>query len=354
MRPSIYGIKTKSVYVDSLETFLAIQVMGEEYMSAEWGDIYVDGEKLTNVVIPSTIASIGNYAFANSSVESVEIPSTCKSIGTYAFAQCYDLVDLEIADGVEELGDYAFWFTSLVDIVVPGSISEIGDAAFSLVETVVSIEIKEGVKRIGEGAFWTDGFDLTSVKLADSIEYIDDYAFHFTSGRCKATELILPASLKEIGVQAFTGWMYVEKIFVPASLTKVADHAFESLATQTEGWEIHVEDVESFWNIQFENGSSTISGWKPYAKFMCNGEEITRLVVPESVTVVNLNFTSGSYTEVVIHKGVTKIVDYAFTWSYLKTIYYEGTKEEWEAMDIGKFEYPWLTGIEIIYNSTGE
>lgn len=72
------------------------------------------------------------------------------------------------------------------------------------------------------------------------------------------------------------------------------------------------------------------------------------------VTEVNLNFSSGSYTEVVIHKGVTKIVDYAFTWSNLTTIYYEGTKEEWEAMDIGKFESPSLTGIEIIYNSTGE
>lgn len=369
------NLVANSVYVSSIEQFLSIEVSDGEYSGATWGDLYIDGVKKTEVAIPNTVETIGDYAFAGSSItaisisdsvkeigkyafkksaiESVSIPANVKSIGAKAFESCYSLSSLTLVDGLEEIGQNAFSLTSIANVVVPGTVEEIGAGAFGNIDGLISVEIKEGVKVIGNSAFAgrIASFSLENVTLADSIEIIGDYAFDYSYGEVKETELILPASLKEIGQSAFVEWRKVEKIVVPASLEKAGEYAFENIGLQSEnGLEIHVEDVESFWNIEF-GPSGTISNWIMYAKFFVNGEEITRLVVPESVTEVNVNFISGTYTEVVIHKGVTKIVDYAFAYSNLQTIYYEGTETEWAQITLGAFESPWLTGINIIYNS---
>ena len=51
--------------------------------------LYLNGEEITNLVIPDDITSIGNYAFYGcSGLTSVTIPNSVTSIGNWAFGKC--------------------------------------------------------------------------------------------------------------------------------------------------------------------------------------------------------------------------------------------------------------------------
>ncbi len=103
--------------------------------------IYTDGEEKillgyngteTDLVLPSYITAINQYAFYNcSSLTSITIPENVTSIGKYAFYYCTSLTSVNIPDSVTSIGDYAFYYcTSLTKIVIPDSVTSIDGYAF--------------------------------------------------------------------------------------------------------------------------------------------------------------------------------------------------------------------------------
>src|SRR5450759_4224516 len=82
------------------------------------------GHLLTSVIIPNSVTSIGNYAFAGCrGVTSVTIPSSVTSIGNYAFTGCTGLTSVTIADSVTSIGNVPFLGCSSMTgfIVDPGN-----------------------------------------------------------------------------------------------------------------------------------------------------------------------------------------------------------------------------------------
>ncbi|MDR0971198.1 MAG: leucine-rich repeat domain-containing protein [Bacteroidales bacterium] len=70
------------------------------------------------IIIPShiihnnkkyTVTSIGQWAFANSSLAYIELPNTIKEIKSYAFSSCKDLNFIRIPHSVKQIGRSAFW-----------------------------------------------------------------------------------------------------------------------------------------------------------------------------------------------------------------------------------------------------
>ena len=86
----------------------------------------------SNIVIPSSVTSIGNHAFyACDSLCDLVIPSSVTSIGNSAFAYCDSLCDLVIPSSVTSIGNRAFYgCRSLRKLVLPSSVTSIGDYAF--------------------------------------------------------------------------------------------------------------------------------------------------------------------------------------------------------------------------------
>ena len=95
--------------------------------------ILIDGNEVTKLVIPDSVTSIGQWAFAIcSSITSINIPDSVTEIEFCAFAGCSSLESINIPDSVTEIGDYAFYVcTSLTSITIPDSVTSIGDYAFS-------------------------------------------------------------------------------------------------------------------------------------------------------------------------------------------------------------------------------
>lgn len=108
-----------------------------------------------DVVIPSSVTSIGEDAFFNcTGLTSVTFPSGITSIGDWAFYGCTGLTSVTIPDGVTTIGRYVFSRCSgLTSVTVPGNVTSIESSAFSKCTGLTSITIPASVTSIKLFAF---------------------------------------------------------------------------------------------------------------------------------------------------------------------------------------------------------
>ena len=172
---------TKSEYV-SLESLYNISFADASsnplFSSGLSKHLYIAGKEVTNLVIPSTMTSIGKAVFAGcSSVTSITIPTTITSIGDYAFYGCSALTSLSISGSVNNVGRYAFGRCSnLSSITIPSGISSISDGMFSGCRNLTTVTIPNNITSIGGYAF-SDCSNLTSVTIGKNVTSIGDRAF---------------------------------------------------------------------------------------------------------------------------------------------------------------------------------
>ncbi|MBD5321987.1 MAG: leucine-rich repeat protein, partial [Bacteroides sp.] len=78
---------------ETIESLCNIKFGGKESNPIYYSrNLYIGGEEIKDLVIPSTVSIIREYAFVKcNSLMSVSIPSTVVEIGNYAFAECENL-----------------------------------------------------------------------------------------------------------------------------------------------------------------------------------------------------------------------------------------------------------------------
>ena len=110
---------------------------------AKANNLYVNGNKVTNLVIPNSVTTINNYAFNGCSMNSVTIPSTVTSIGDNAFRNCSQLSSVLIPNSVTSIGSSAFAGCSgMTSVTIPGSMTYIQGNAFSNCSSLSSVVTK--------------------------------------------------------------------------------------------------------------------------------------------------------------------------------------------------------------------
>ena len=185
---------------------------------------FYDCRSLSEIVIPSSVTSIGDWAFSGcDSLSEIVIPSSVTSIGDRAFYGCRSLSEIAIPSSVTSIGDSAFsWCSSLSEIVIPSSVTSIGDSAFSRCDSLSEIVIPSSVTSIGKGAFsWCSS--LSEIVIPSSVTSIGDWAF---SGCDSLSEIVIPSSVTSIGNHAFSGCDSLSEIVIPSSVTSIGDWAF--------------------------------------------------------------------------------------------------------------------------------
>ena len=72
-------------------------------------NLYINGDLVTNLVIPNSVTSIGDAAFANCiNLKSITIHDGVKTIGESAFSGCSKVETIYIGNSIEGIKDYAF------------------------------------------------------------------------------------------------------------------------------------------------------------------------------------------------------------------------------------------------------
>ena len=210
-----------------------------------------------NTIIPNSVTSIGNEAFAFcSGLTSITIPNSVTKIGSWAFAGCTSLVSACIPYGVTHIEDYTFQGCSyLTSVSIPESVTRIGKLAFYFCSALSSISIPNGVKSIEFSAFFVCE-SLSTVTIGKDVEFIDIEAFAYTPAltsitvdkqnttydsreNCNAIietnsntliagcqNTIIPNSVTSIGREAFYYCSGLTSITIPESVTSIEEMAF--------------------------------------------------------------------------------------------------------------------------------
>ncbi len=187
--------------------------------------LYPEGRPYASYSIPSSVTSIGNYAFSGcTSLTSISIPDSVTSIGDSAFRNCTSLTSVDIPNSVTSIGDAAFYdCTGLTSIDIPNSVTSIGGYAFSGCTGLTSITIPSSVTSIGGQAF-SSCTGLTRITIPSSVTSIGNYAF---SGCTSLTSISIPDSVTSIGSCAFYGCTSLASITIPNSVTSIGGYAFD-------------------------------------------------------------------------------------------------------------------------------
>lgn len=96
-------------------------------------EIYIDGELVTDLVIPGEVVNLAKATFSNyDKLEKVTFSDGLVSIGRYAFLDCDSLNTIEMPNSLSYI--YAFAFggcDSLTEVTIPASVGAIGIRAFA-------------------------------------------------------------------------------------------------------------------------------------------------------------------------------------------------------------------------------
>lgn len=222
---------------------------------------------LTDINIPLNVTTIGNYAFngcsklksINSSADPTTLPEVLTYIGHDAFRDCVKLPSITIPDTVTYIGYDAFnGCTELAGVNIPAGITRIDTRTFASCPALTTLTIPSTIKSIDDSSF-KGCTGLTSVTIPSGVTFINSNSFSMCTGLTEIlvesgntsyvsdggvlfnfdkTELLtypagksgnsytIPAGVKIICVNAFSGSSLLQAITLPDSVTSISWEAF--------------------------------------------------------------------------------------------------------------------------------
>ena len=96
------------------------------------GNLYLNNELVTDLIIPDGATKIGSYAFYRYDLlTSITIPDSVTSIGRSAFCDCDSLTSVTIPDSVTSIGESVFEYCdSLASVTIGNGVTSVGGATF--------------------------------------------------------------------------------------------------------------------------------------------------------------------------------------------------------------------------------
>ncbi len=353
-------------------------------------------EKIKSIVFPSTVVAIDYSAFYScKDLETITFSadSSLQSIGESAFAYCSSLKEIIIPDRVTFIGEGAYeQCISATKVVIGLDVQTIEDEAFSgcvNVETFIYNAINCDNLNGGSAssknetlAYLGNKTKGVKVTIGNQVQRIPSYLFYpgyDVMHNITSVEFEDNSICTEIGRWAFMD-STITKIEFPTTLKAVDSGAFSSCVNLTE---VYFEGtIEDWCNIDFSDWTSNPLCYGSGTALYINGEKITNLVIPNTVTeikafafynnqaITSITFSNSQVvigecafrgcnglvtliipdsistigesafgycsrlTNIVIGKGVKTIESYAFTnCDKIKNVFYMGNVTDWNSIE---------------------
>lgn len=318
--------------------------------------------------VPEGIVAVADYAFSGIEIGGYDtlaeagkliqintlLPSTIESIGAYAFENCTLYYNMSVQAGS------LYQYTNNGVMLLPESVSEIGERAFANVSFrngsysgVKRITLGSGIKSIGDEAFvgcrWYDSAKYELYLTGqEQMDFIGDRAFaeseiYSLGNEVASIHIVLPDSIGEIGEYAFckTHWIDASNT---VSVQKIGSHAFEDTvvfaqmktviyqedAPQTlTVWGTMDEVPEAAFAYRYQNESNSIEQINVQDGVKSIGTEafmgmsaVKKVMLPQKLESIGKKAFADcdSLTELTIPETVSQIGDDAFKRSVITLI----------------------------------
>lgn len=283
----------RNVAIDDLTAWCKLDFSnGKSNPLAYNANLILNGETVTDLVIPETIDKINEYAFYGSTIKSLIVNDNIKSIGACAFSESKLLQSAKLSNNVANIGSGAFMNCSaLASINIPDVLQTISKDTFYKCSSLTEVKIPETVHSIGISAFY-ECSNLTEIKIPDNVEIIDKNAFYGCSG---ASSIIFGNKVETIGESAFQNCSKVSELNIPESVVSMGKNVFNSCS--------------SLLKISLPQSITAI----PEGAFM-NCQALHEIAIPNSILTIGDNAFNGcgSIISINIPDKVTTIGQSAF------------------------------------------
>lgn len=327
---------------------------------------------LKSLTVPNGITELDDYIFTGcSSLETIKLPQSITSIGTCCFQRCDALKRIEIPENVTELGSNAFEECKLLEsITIPQGVTKIGERAFYDCEALAEIIIPDSVTFVGNDAFentnWIknrpDG-PVYAGKVFYSAEFITqaDADLIIKPGTTQISELAgrenrilqtlsIPGSVTVMGQAAFCGCNNLKKVYIEEGVTYINQSAFGGCASLEEV--ILPSSITNIYSSSFDYTTNLTEFIIPenasLGAGVLNNSGITRISFPDTMTSIpyGLCINCTNLASVYIPKSIKRIDNNVFNGcTSLTDVYYEGTEDEWNTINIGENNQPLFNAV---------
>lgn len=360
-------------YLGTIDQWVQVIFANTQANPTYWAkNLYLSDEFVTEAKL-TTATKISSYAFYNcASLASIEVPASVTGIGSEAFYGCTSLTGIKIPESVTSISKQLFYgCTSLASIEIPAGVTVIALGAFKYCTSLEKVNYLGTIDQWAQITF-ASSFDstdanplcnggklyfndelLTEAKLSTATE-ISEYAFY----NCTSLEkLEIPASvtkigrvafydcinlktvtfaensqLASIGSYAFEGCTSLVSIEIPASVASIGDNAFARCDNLT--------------SVTFAENSqlSSIEGF-----ISCSS--LTSIAIPAGVTKIEGSTFANcsSLASITIPASVTEMGYDAFYGCSLAKVNYLGTIDQWAQITFGGSVSNPLNGNALLY-----
>ena len=309
---------------------------------------------LETIRLPKNLTEIGEYfAQGCSALKTVEFGSQVTLIGEAAFAGCSSLTAIDLPDTVSQIGSSAFsGCTGLAAVTLPDTVKLIDTKAFFKCSALRSINLPSGLEAVGSNAF--AGCTSLEFTVYQGMAYLGnaenpyllwmsridenrkDLVLHKDTKFIMAgvlpeldiTTLTLGESIATLTVRELTTHKTLVKIYVTAG--NKTYHVAGNCLIETAAKKL----IKGFSDSVIpSDGSVTIIGAGAFA----NLTGLTSIVIPDTVEEVRDQafLNCADLETIVFGAGVKKIGGNLLSHcEKLQAIYFNGTYDQWEAIDI--------------------
>ncbi len=243
---SIGGNMFYSTHLTSITIPAAVTNIGDRAFS--------DCPYLTNITVEAqniAYSSLAGVLFNNSQTTLIQfpggkagsslIPSSVTSIGDWAFYSCRNLTNVTIPSSVASLGANEFYATKLISITIPASVTNIGRTAFYGCQTLTNITVdSNNPAYCSVNGVLYDKNQTTliqdpegrsgNVTIPNTVTTIEYLALAY----CPLTSVIIPDSVTNIGTDAFFACSSLTNVTIGSGVVSIGPAAFRYCSALTQ------------------------------------------------------------------------------------------------------------------------